>query len=338
MVDLCFEWPWHCTGWKLDEVKEIAKTLPFSCRFDGCCYGLKNRRGEPLRKEWLVRTTCSQLPRFLSRRCTGLGHHHAACRGEDGAQTAYYTDELVKAAVKGLLETFRLVNAVEEEEEEETPFPGGPRGGASPSGEPPGSNGGPSSSTKPLKPRTMRAPIGPSKEEWMKHQATHVPYKPWCTVCVQGRGQERPHRSVPEEHVGPVPLVELDFSFVRATRSEKVRPVLLGTCVQNKMGFAELMRAKGMEDPRAARVVTRFLEECGIFHKVTLRIDKEPAVYSNAKAVADIRGAQPTFIETVPAKSKGSIGAVDRLAQDVLAVHARPGGVSGLMLFLERKY
>ena len=63
----------------------------------------------------------------------------------------------------------------------------------------------------PTMPRGPKQIVGPSRKDWLNHQKTHLPYQAWCKYCVMGRGKERPHHRVPETHVGPVPLVQLDF-------------------------------------------------------------------------------------------------------------------------------
>ena len=33
-------------------------------------------------------------------------------------------------------------------------------------------------------------PYVPKKGEWIEHQITHMPYKPWCPICVKRRCNE----------------------------------------------------------------------------------------------------------------------------------------------------
>ena len=39
-----------------------------------------------------------------------------------------------------------------------------------------------------------KSPSCPSHEERERHNATHLPYRSWCPVCVQARGKEDSHR------------------------------------------------------------------------------------------------------------------------------------------------
>eukprot|EP00971_Amphidinium_carterae_P058490 1156989-Amphidinium_carterae.1 len=40
-------------------------------------------------------------------------------------------------------------------------------------------------------------PGAPTEQERQKHMATHVPFRAWCTHCVQGRAKDRPHFKQP---------------------------------------------------------------------------------------------------------------------------------------------
>ena len=36
------------------------------------------------------------------------------------------------------------------------------------------------------------APYVPTKQEWIEHQITHVPYKSWCPICVKNAAVNNP--------------------------------------------------------------------------------------------------------------------------------------------------
>ena len=38
------------------------------------------------------------------------------------------------------------------------------------------------------------APDAPSRDEWLKHQITHVPFKAWCPICVKNAAINNPHK------------------------------------------------------------------------------------------------------------------------------------------------
>ena len=247
-VDLAFEWPASCDGWKELALKDLLQDLPYVCEFDGCAFGVQTTAGEALRKRWRVRATFQPLCDHLQRQCRG--QRHATVRGRDATQAGYYTWQLAEAVVKAILDNCvapvdtpaTLEQEMEENELEEfrPPEPRRPE-------------------QEPALPRVPRPLVGPSLEEWNAHQATHVPFRAWCRWCVQNRGKEDPHRRVASERLGLVPHIELDYSFVKFAGSERVRPILAVTYVQKCYSFAAVVEGKGSEDPCAPKMVLRFL-------------------------------------------------------------------------------
>eukprot|EP00974_Lingulodinium_polyedra_P125558 11195032-Lingulodinium_polyedra.AAC.1 len=43
--------------------------------------------------------------------------------------------------------------------------------------------------------KIARDPGDPTPQEREEHNATHVPYRSWCPVCVKAKGKEEAHRS-----------------------------------------------------------------------------------------------------------------------------------------------
>ena len=44
--------------------------------------------------------------------------------------------------------------------------------------------------------RSLRTPERPTDAVRMAHNATHVPFRDWCPICVASRGRSSPHRRV----------------------------------------------------------------------------------------------------------------------------------------------
>lgn len=44
--------------------------------------------------------------------------------------------------------------------------------------------------------RMASDPCAPSKAEKDAHEATHLPFRIWCPACVNGRGDNPPHRRI----------------------------------------------------------------------------------------------------------------------------------------------
>ena len=47
--------------------------------------------------------------------------------------------------------------------------------------------------------RVTRNPADPTPEERSRHDLTHLPYRPWCPICVEARAVEDPHYRLTEE-------------------------------------------------------------------------------------------------------------------------------------------
>ena len=66
----------------------------------------------------------------------------------------------------------------------------------------------------------------PSEKVRFEHSLTHIPFQPWCEICVSARGRGDPLRPA----VGPstlIPLVAFDFAFFREGRGMINVPVLV---------------------------------------------------------------------------------------------------------------
>ena len=51
----------------------------------------------------------------------------------------------------------------------------------------------------------------PTSEERERHYTTHVPFRPWCSVCVEANVIEDPHRSTQQGREHEIPLVAIDY-------------------------------------------------------------------------------------------------------------------------------
>lgn len=68
--------------------------------------------------------------------------------------------------------------------------------------------------TSTLVPRQPSLPACPTVQERRAHEATHLPYRPWCAECVQGRARGKPHvRNKEPLNEEVVPRVLMDYFF-----------------------------------------------------------------------------------------------------------------------------
>ena len=88
-----FEWPRYATGWMRSEIiNMISEFNMFEATFDGCRFGLTDKKGNPIKKPWRVVTTCQTLASELNKhKCSHpSGFKHSLAEGSKTAQTAFY--------------------------------------------------------------------------------------------------------------------------------------------------------------------------------------------------------------------------------------------------------
>ena len=66
-------------------------------------------------------------------------------------------------------------------------------------------------------PKVIRSPKALTKAEREEHEATHLPFRSWCTHCLRGRGRNKPHQRQavdPEVDERKVPKISMDYFFM----------------------------------------------------------------------------------------------------------------------------
>ena len=64
--------------------------------------------------------------------------------------------------------------------------------------------------------RTIHTPATPSAEEMAEHfDNGHIPYRDWCSDCVEAFGRERAHKGTDSPHHQLVPRISCDYLFVK---------------------------------------------------------------------------------------------------------------------------
>ncbi|CAE7510524.1 unnamed protein product [Symbiodinium sp. CCMP2592] len=107
-LQIYFEWPTHCHGWKQPPLEDLANFLEdqgipwLSCRIDGCNYGMKNPQdGLFVKKQWTVRTTDEQFHKsFRAKVCPGCHGKHSVQEDYETNKDAYYPWKMVQSIVK----------------------------------------------------------------------------------------------------------------------------------------------------------------------------------------------------------------------------------------------
>ena len=69
----------------------------------------------------------------------------------------------------------------------------------------------------------------------MAHNATHVPFRDWCPICVASRGRSSPHRRVVvNKTADTLPKFQTDYMFIRTVAESKTQPCI--TFVETRSG------------------------------------------------------------------------------------------------------
>ena len=92
-----------------------------------------------------------------------------------------------------------------------------------------------------MRPRVLPSPSELSKQQRELHELTHLPYRRWCSVCVQAKGKHSPHPAVQNRKA----LIKINFAFM----STKEQPgsaatIFTGINVRTQMAMAVLVPSK----------------------------------------------------------------------------------------------
>ena len=78
-----------------------------------------------------------------------------------------------------------------------------------------------------INPKGPTTPPSPTTAEWISHQITHMPYKPWCPICVKNAATNIPHRMT--HHSRGVAMFSMDYMFMTQKPNEEdlMYPILV---------------------------------------------------------------------------------------------------------------
>ena len=128
-------------------------------------------------------------------------------------------------------------------------------------------------------------PCEPSEFEKMKHELTHIRFKPWCTSCVKDNAQAEPHQRI-ERIVenSELTIVQCDYLVLKDTAASDglkfwsmyVEPFGYGTSIVVEM--------KGATDTFAMTWRVKMLNCLGL-SDIFLQCDPEPSLIKCAESV-----------------------------------------------------
>ena len=83
--------------------------------------------------------------------------------------------------------------------------------------------------------RILRTPEPLTDAARTAHNATHVPFRDWCPICVASRGRSSPHRRVVvNKTADALPKFQTDYMCIRTVAESKTRPCI--TFVETRSG------------------------------------------------------------------------------------------------------
>ena len=183
-----------------------------------------------------------------------------------------------------------------------------------------------------LKVRRIPNPSDPTPAERERHNATHLPYRPWCKICVQAKAKEDPHyKRTDEELQNGIPEFAIDYASMSEAKdkSDRVR-MLIGKDRWTKKFLCCKVECKGTEDENVVNNVAIAIENLG-YTRIALVTDGEPAILQVQTAIQKKRAPMITVPRNPPAYDPQANGFVERAVGEV------KGQIRALKLGLEAR-
>jgi hypothetical protein len=125
--------------------------------------------------------------------------------------------------------------------------------------------------------KVVRDPSAPTKAERDAHEAIHLPFRVWCTDCINGRRDNPPHIRTPNAVI-EVPEVLFDYCFVRRDDEEETITILLMKDRQSRAIRAWVAPHKGVDLDGTVERAVQGINELGHRGRVAIKTDNEPAL------------------------------------------------------------
>ena len=106
----------------------------------------------------------------------------------------------------------------------------------------------------------IKAPQQPTEQERKEHNLTHLPYRSWCSICVESKGRANNH---PQQKTSKLSVVQCDFAYIKGIHDKQVIPVLTAIDVETGMSMAIMVQDKQKQFTYLTQCLQTFLTECG---------------------------------------------------------------------------
>ena len=180
---------------------------------------------------------------------------------------------------------------------------------------------GPSGDSEEVESRAVNpgwSPPDPTPAEVREHEASgHAVFRNWCQDCVKAKGVSQQHRRV--DHSGDLlPTIGLDYFYMNEDRQgDASRPGLVAIDRDTGMMFATAVERKGVIDPTAQKLLTKFIELLG-YKELVMKSDGErPLVRLKIEAAKAAKGLRKAVNEESPQGDSKANGMAEAAVKEV---------------------
>ena len=174
-----------------------------------------------------------------------------------------------------------------------------------------------------------KSPYSPTHDEKEKHNATHLPYRSWCPVCVQAKGKEDDHKKAKKDVEENVETIVMDYKAFGHDEDDDAVTAIVMRAKKTGMTAAHVCTVKGPEDKWIIKKLVEATENWG-YTKIILKTDGEPALVRVAEEVKKARSHE-TIPQSPPAYDPAANGAAEHAVQDVM------GQIRAIKIGLEQR-
>jgi hypothetical protein len=154
----------------------------------------------------------------------------------------------------------------------------------------------------------------PTLKEVDDHNATHLPFRSWCPICVAARAKNYSHKD--REYTEGSKEVHYDYCFLRNNKGGDVAPVLVSKSRPHKLISAHVVPNKGASTEWIIKQSVKDIEKSGFHKEVVLRSDGEPAILDVMDTIAKTRMGETNLEHTAAGESQAN-GFIERGIQSL---------------------
>ena len=155
--------------------------------------------------------------------------------------------------------------------------------------------------------RGLRQPQQPTPQQIAEHNLTHLPYRNWCPIRVQGKGRQDNYKKQQSRQ----PVIQVDFAYINHKKTQ--RPYQYDVTTQ--LCMAVMVPDKPSMMDYMINNLQAFIFECGRTQGIP-QSDNEDTLNALLKATAAKVGSMT--VRRAPSDSSNSQGSVERLRRTPL--------------------